>query len=166
MPEGAARPGIRTGRVGLEQGAHHLLAQQPAGLGQRRPGRGDGARLDGQPRHREHPGQDLVIAAVKQHPGQHAQRGDLRSQRPVQPVPVISLRGRAGNRAIGQQSRDQAFPAQLTRPVLPEPRPGRRPRQQHARDRGPVIIMTSGNNRRVHDGHGRLSRQRSSSVRR
>jgi hypothetical protein len=160
---------VGTGGVELEDAAHHLLAQQGAGLGQGRAGRGDGARLDRQAGHLERPGEDQVIALTgEQGAGDDAHRGHFRGQRPVQLVPVTALRDRLRDHPAGQQLADQARPAQLAQPVLPEPGPGCRLCQQcrRIRSRPATPSRTSGNSgrRRKHDG--KLGGQRSSRVRR
>jgi hypothetical protein len=117
---------VGAGRVQLEDPPQDLLAQQHAGLGQRRPGRGDGTGLHRHSRHPERPGQDHVIALIReQGTGDHAHRGHLRGQRPVQLVAVVCLRDRLGDHAVSQQRADQALPAQPAQQVLPEPGPGR-----------------------------------------
>ena len=79
-------------------------------------------------------------------------------------VAVLRLRHRSGDHAVRQQFRDQARPAQLPEQVLPESRPGRRLRQQAGRIRVPpgTSILTSGNDGRRRDDHGKLGGQRSS----
>jgi hypothetical protein len=160
---------VGAGGVDLEDAPHHLLAQQGAGLGQRRAGRGDGARLDRQPGHLERPGQDQVIALVREHgAGDHAHRGHLRGQRPVQLVPVLCLRRRPGDHPAGQQLPDQALPAQLAQPLLPEPRAGSGPREQAPRTSGRYVTLplTGANSGHRRNHHGKLGRQRSSWLRR
>ena len=160
---------VGAGGVQLEDAAHHLLAQQGAGLGQRRAGRGGSARLDRQAGHRERPGEDQVIALTgEQGAGDDAHRGHLRGQRPVQLVPVVRLCHGPGDHPVRQQLADQARPAQLAQPVLPEPGPGRRLRQQALRIRGRRLTSSpaSGNDGRRRKHHGKLGGQRSSWVRR
>jgi len=156
---------VGAGGVGLEDLPHDLLAQHCAGLGQRRSGRGHGAGLDRQARHPERPGQDHVIALVReQRAGDDAQRGHLGGQRPVQLVPVVSCGHSGGDHPVGEQFRDKALPAQLAEQVLPEPGTGRHLRQQPFRSPARRVTsgMASGNSGRRRDNHGKLARQRSS----
>ena len=159
---------VGAGGIDLEDAPHHLLAQQDPGLGQRRAGRGEGARSDRQARHRERPGQDPVITLIREQCSrQDAHHGHLGGQRPVQLVPVLGLRHRLGDHPVREQSHDQAFPAQFPEQVLPEPGTGRSPRQQAPRLRQARFIasLTSGNNGRRRKNHGKLARQQGSSAR-
>jgi hypothetical protein len=153
---------VGAGGIDLEDPPHHLLPEQDPGLGQRRAGRGDRARFHRQAGHRERPGQDQVIPLIReQGADDDGHRGHLRSQRPVQLVPMLRLRCRPGDDPVRKQFRDQARPAQFPEQVLPEPRTGRSLRQQALRDRRTRIAstLTSGNSGRSRKNHGKMARQ-------
>ena len=116
---------VGAGRVQLERPPHHLLAGQHAGPGQPRAGRDLRAGLEPQPGHAEGDAQDPVVAlAREQAPGQDAQHGALRVQRPVQLVAVRRGGHRLVDDAAGEKLLDQVAAVQVIQPVRPQG-PGR-----------------------------------------
>jgi hypothetical protein len=126
--DGDAELGVGAGGVELEDLLHGVLAEQLAGLGERRPGRRFRAGLEpqaGQPeRRREYA---IVALAREKARDQDADHGHLRVQRAVIGMPGRGFPQRPGDHVIGQQVFQQPLPAQVRQPVRPQAGAGRHP---------------------------------------
>ena len=105
---------VAAGGVQLEQAAHDLLAEERAGLGERRAGRHVRAGLEVQAGQAERRGQGRVIARAGEQAGdQDADHGHLPGQRPVVGVPVRRFLQRPRDHALGQEFFQQALTLQF-----------------------------------------------------
>ncbi len=160
---------VGAGGVQLERPPHHLLPQQGPGLRQRRAGRHPRARLEAQPGQAEGDAQGSVVAlAGEQAPGQHAEQGRLRVQRPVQLVAVRRGGHRLLDHPLAQEVLDQAVAVQVLQPVRPQARTGQDPAGQVRPQAGLLLLLGLGLGknygpglRRRHE-HGKMAGQRSS----
>ena len=105
---------VAAGGVQLEQAAHDLLAEQRAGLGERRPGRHVRTRLEVQAGQAERRGQGRVVAGAGEHAAhEDADHGHLPGQRPVIGMPVRRFLQRPRDHAVGQELFHQALALQF-----------------------------------------------------
>jgi hypothetical protein len=164
LPQGGeAELGVGAGGVELEDLLHGVLAEQLAGLGERRSGRDFRAGPEpqaGQPeRGREHA---VVALAGERQRDQDADHGHLRGQRAVIGMPGRGFPQRPADHAGGQQFFQESLPVQVREPVGPQAGAGRHPGGQLVIRDGVIGTGGRGRDGRRRGQRGRMGAQQGS----